>query len=75
MTAFHDEIQQFLKLGLDIKVIPWTDRASSRSKIDPENMKKPPSKVALNRPQLVFMYRPKSPNGPETELSVPSKAP
>ena len=30
---FHDEIQQFLKLGWDIKVIPWTAGASSRSKI------------------------------------------
>ena len=35
--TFHDEIQQFLKLGLDIKVIPWTVRASSRSKIKFKN--------------------------------------
>ena len=31
--TFHDEIQQILKLGSAIKVIPWTARASSRSKI------------------------------------------
>ena len=31
--TFHDEIQQFLKLGRDIKVIPWTAGESSRSKI------------------------------------------
>ena len=32
-TIFHDEMQQFLKLSfLIIKVIPWTARASSRSK-------------------------------------------
>ena len=37
-----------------------------KSKIAHENMKKPPSKVAHNRPppQLSFMYRPKCPNGP-----------
>ena len=32
--TFHDEIQQILKLGSAIKVIPWTARASSRSKIN-----------------------------------------
>ena len=31
--TFHDEIEQFLKLGWDIKVIPWTAGESSRSKI------------------------------------------
>jgi hypothetical protein len=31
--TFHDEIQQFLKLGWDIKVIPWTAGESSRSKM------------------------------------------
>ena len=31
--TFHDEIQQFLKLGRDIKVIPWTAGESSRSKM------------------------------------------
>ena len=31
--TFHDEIQQILKLGSAIKVIPWTARASSRSKM------------------------------------------
>ena len=30
--TFHDEIEQLLKLGCFIKVIPWTARASSRSK-------------------------------------------
>ena len=30
--TFHDELQQILKLGRDIKVIPWTARASLRSK-------------------------------------------
>ena len=30
---FHEEIQQFLKFGWDIKMIPWTAGASSRSKI------------------------------------------
>ena len=37
-----------------------------KKNFDPENLKKPPSKVAHNRPppQLSFMYRPKCPNGP-----------
>ena len=35
--TFHDEIQQFLKLGWDIKVIPWTAGESSRSKIFGKN--------------------------------------
>ena len=30
----HDEIEQILKLGRDVKVIPWTARASSRSKTE-----------------------------------------
>ena len=30
--TFHDEIQQILKLGSAIKVIPWTAGESSRSK-------------------------------------------
>ena len=34
----------------------------------PENMKKPPSKVAHNRPPTFFMYWPGCPNGPETEI-------
>ena len=55
------------------KAIPWTNRASSRSKIDPENMKKPPSKVAHNRPTTFFMYWPGCPNGPETEIPYHQK--
>ena len=35
--------------------------------IDPENMKKTPSKVAHNLPSTFFMYWPSYPNGPETE--------
>ena len=32
----------------------------------PENMKKPPSKVAHNRP--FFLYCPGCPNGPKTDI-------
>ena len=35
---------------------------------DPENMKKPPSKVALNQPQIFFMYWPGCPNSPKIEI-------
>ena len=34
----------------------------------PENMKKPPSKVAHNRPPTFFMYWPGCPKDPETEI-------
>ena len=39
-----------------------------KKKFDPENMKKPPSKVANNRPPTFFMYWPSCPNSPETEI-------
>jgi hypothetical protein len=40
-----------------------------KKKIDPENMKKPPSKVAHNRPPTIFFqYWPGCPNGPKTEI-------
>ena len=40
---------------------------------DPENMKKPPSKVAHNRPPTFFMYWPGCPNGPVTEIMYHQK--
>ena len=41
---------------------------------DPENMKKPPSKVAHNRPTTFFMYWPSCPNRPETEIPYHQKS-
>ena len=40
---------------------------------DPENMKKPTSKVAHNQPPTFFMYWPGCPNGPETEIPYHQK--
>ena len=40
-----------------------------KKKIDLENMKKPPSKVAHNQPiTFFFIYWPSCPNGPETDI-------
>ena len=41
---------------------------------DPENMKKPPSKVAHNQPQTFFQYWPGCLNGPKTEIPYHQKA-
>ena len=41
--------------------------------IDPENTKKPPSKVVIIGPQLFFMYWPGCPNGQETEIPYHQK--
>ena len=38
-----------------------------KNNFDPENMKKPPSKVAHNRPPI-FFYWPVFLNGPKTEI-------
>ena len=43
-------------------------KKKKKKNFDPENMKKTPSKVAHNRPQLFFMYWPGCPNGPITEI-------
>ena len=48
----------------------------SADAIDPENMKKTPSKVAHNRPPTFFIYCPGCPgcpNGPETEIPYHQK--
>ena len=40
----------------------------------PDNMRKTPSKVALNRhPTFFFIYLPGYPNGPDTEMSYHPK--
>ena len=46
-----------------------------KKKIDPENMKKPPSKVAHNRPQLFFYVLARLPKRPRNRNSIPPKAP
>ena len=44
-------------------------------KFDPENMKKPPSKVAHNRPPIFFYVLARLPKRPGTRNPVPPKAP
>jgi hypothetical protein len=46
-----------------------------KKKIDPENMKKPPSKVAHNRPPTFFYVQAWLPKRPRNRNHVPLKAP
>ena len=52
--TFHDEIEQFSKLGREIKVIPWTAGESSRSKIIPKNY--PEIEIWNSRPYQETTY-------------------
>jgi len=45
-----------------------------KKKFDPENMKKLPSKVAHNRPQLFFYVLARLPKRPRNRNPVPPKA-
>ena len=49
-------------------------KKNSKKNFDPENMKKPPSKVAHNGPlTFIFMYWPGCPNSPESEIPYHQK--
>ena len=41
----------------------------------PENMKKPPSKIAHNRPKTFFSVLARLPKQPQNRNPIPSKAP
>jgi hypothetical protein len=45
-----------------------------KKKFDPENMKKPPSKVVYNRPTTFFNLLARLPKQPKNTNSVPPKA-